>query len=298
MAEWHRFLQNDLSAQMLENLLYNQAQWELLVQQELVVPESNEMSDADVVEDDLETGSGNDSAELLLPRRCSLNPVRQEVKEELRRLSVPWNMFQDLPIKCNEATNKDAAVADCACGQDDAARSINSQISLQVNLQAAQGDLMSGDVLAESSIISITSAEAASRLKTVLNKKGPRPLVRQNTFPPPQGARWNSFKQNSLIKCDSQTQNDETDDASVASREPTEKAEPAAQEENISSPAEIPAITDNLEKENLGPVIIEYTANRLESAIADTVEQESAPSVVTEQPRRRSVPADMAIYGE
>ncbi|KPJ10282.1 High affinity cAMP-specific 3',5'-cyclic phosphodiesterase 7A, partial [Papilio machaon] len=102
IKEWHRFLQNDLSTQMLDNLLSNQNKWERLIAME--VPEKNptEAPDTDVADDNIESGSGlSDSSELLLPgRRSSLNPIKPRgFKEQLRRFSVPLNIFQERKIK-------------------------------------------------------------------------------------------------------------------------------------------------------------------------------------------------------
>ncbi|XP_045509404.1 cGMP-inhibited 3',5'-cyclic phosphodiesterase B-like isoform X2 [Colias croceus] len=191
ITEWHKFLQNDLSAQMLDNLKYNQDQWESLVVQELAEETRTEISDADMVDDDLETGTNiSDSSEMLLPlRRSSLNPPKPiSLREQLRRLSVPLNVFQDSRYKNKSRTG---SVAEEQCQEQGSAmgseHSLHSQLSVRGHCEpkgAEEKVLSTEKLLPDSSIASITTPVQATRLKTVLKDGGTWKLVRQQTFPP------------------------------------------------------------------------------------------------------------------
>ncbi|XP_052752690.1 dual specificity calcium/calmodulin-dependent 3',5'-cyclic nucleotide phosphodiesterase 1C-like isoform X2 [Galleria mellonella] len=196
ITEWHRFLQNDLSNQMLKNLLYNQNKWETLVAQEIAEETGTEISDADMVDDDLETCSGtniSDSSELLLPlRRSSLNPSKQVgLKEQLRRFSVPLNVFQDTKFR-NKDKSRASSVAEpknksntSPLGSE---HSIHSQLSVHGHCDHNDGIsekvLSTEKLLPDSSIASITTPVQATRLNTVLKDGGSWKLIRQQTFPP------------------------------------------------------------------------------------------------------------------
>ncbi|GBP00257.1 High affinity cAMP-specific 3',5'-cyclic phosphodiesterase 7A [Eumeta japonica] len=150
IAEWHRFLHNDLSSQMSQNLLYNQCKWEMLLAQEIAEETRTEISDAELVEDELDTSPGIDiseSAEQLLPlRRGSLNPAQ-----------VPSDKYKDhlsLGEQCDHHAAADPVHLSTECLRPD------------------------------SSIASITTPRQATRLSCVL-KDGPGwKLIRQQTFPP------------------------------------------------------------------------------------------------------------------
>ncbi|XP_022832813.1 cAMP-specific 3',5'-cyclic phosphodiesterase 4B-like isoform X2 [Spodoptera litura] len=198
ISEWHRFLQNDLSSQMLNNLLFNQQKWETLVLEEQAQETRTEISDADAADDDLDTGSDtnmSDSSELLLPpRRCSLNPVRHNAfKEQLRRFSVPLNVFQDSKFKNREREKSRASsLAEprprCSRSPAPSEPSLHSQLSVRGHCEHQQEPtervLSSEKLLPDSSIASITTPVQATRLNTVLKEGGSWKLVRQQTFPP------------------------------------------------------------------------------------------------------------------
>ncbi|XP_050684161.1 uncharacterized protein LOC126979034 isoform X3 [Leptidea sinapis] len=187
IAEWHKFLQNDLSSQMINNLKYNQKKWETLVAQELAEEIRTETSDAEVVADDVEIGSEtnlSESSEMLLPlRRSSFNPPKPtSFKEQLRRFSVPLNMFQRdksytslslIEIEGNEDTSVKGSLT-----------SIQSQQSITGKCSCDEKVLSTENLLPNSSIASITTPVQASRLKTVLKGGRTFKLVRQKTFPP------------------------------------------------------------------------------------------------------------------
>ncbi|CAH0716624.1 unnamed protein product, partial [Brenthis ino] len=194
ISEWHRFLQNDLSAQMLENLFYNQSKWEMLVAQELAEEAKTEISDADLVDDELETCSGtniSDSSELLLPlRRSSLNPARPiDFKEQLRRFSVPLNVFQDTKFKYKEkgrgSLSTELRIKGIA-SLIGSGHSIHSQLGGQCESDEddAEKVLSTEKLLPDTSIASITTPVQATRLNTVIKEGGTWKLIRQQTFPP------------------------------------------------------------------------------------------------------------------
>ncbi|CAG9558210.1 unnamed protein product [Danaus chrysippus] len=193
ITEWHRFLQNDLSAQMLENLAYNQEKWETLLNQEIAEETKTEISDADMVDDDLETCSNtniSDSSELLLPlRRSSLNPTRPTgFRAQLRRFSVPLNIFQDSRFKNKEKT-RESCEAEL---RKDIASLMGSEHSIHSQLSVGHCDhsdkvekvLSTEKLLPDSSIASITTPVQATRLNTVIKGGSTWKLVRQQTFPP------------------------------------------------------------------------------------------------------------------
>lgn len=111
ILQWHIFLQNDLSAQMLEYLTNNQAKWAALVAEDIAAKKRAQNSAADRVDDDVQScasTSTSDSSELLLPgRRASLSPSKPiDFKEQLRRFSVPLNVFQDSRLQKGETESR------------------------------------------------------------------------------------------------------------------------------------------------------------------------------------------------
>ena len=178
---------------MLENLLYNQSKWEMLVAQELAEETKTEVSDADIIYDEIETCSGtniSDSSEPLLPlRRSSLNPTKPlGFREQLRRFSVPLNVFQDTKFKYKEK-GRSSLLGDLhgrgiatLMGSE---HSIHSQLGGQCELEDdAERILSTEKLLPDSTIASITTPIQATRLNTVLKEGGTWKLIRQQTFPP------------------------------------------------------------------------------------------------------------------
>ncbi|CAB3258916.1 unnamed protein product [Arctia plantaginis] len=202
IKEWDRFLKNDLSSQMLNNLLYNQNKWDTLVAEELAEETRTEISEADIVDDDLDTCSGtniSDSSELLLPpRRSSLNPAKSgALKEQLRRFSVPLNVFQDSKFKTRGDKSRASSMVDpqkaeiaSTAGSE---HSIHSQLSVRGQCEHTHEKpekvLSTEKLLPDSSIASITTSVQATRLNTVIKGGGTWKLVRQQTFPPLEPAR-------------------------------------------------------------------------------------------------------------
>ncbi|XP_075991447.1 uncharacterized protein LOC142986723 isoform X2 [Anticarsia gemmatalis] len=110
ITEWHRFLNNDLSNQMFENLLYNQTQWEAMLGEELEEEarkkaleqqqqQRQQQQQHESTEDEHEHAESDlsSSSEMLLPRRrSSLTPARTPgLKDQLRRFSVPQGVAHE-----------------------------------------------------------------------------------------------------------------------------------------------------------------------------------------------------------
>lgn len=147
-----------------------------------------EISDADLVEDDIETCSGtnmSDSYELLLPtRRSSLNPTKPGFKEQLRRFSVPLNVFQDTKFKSRDRSRASPSTEyreDSPLGSE---YSLQSHMSARGYELSAEKVLSTEKLLPDSSIASITTPVQATRLGAVIKEGGSWKLVRQQTFPP------------------------------------------------------------------------------------------------------------------
>lgn len=194
IQEWHRFLQSDLSRQMMRNLLYNQNKWETLMAEELAEETKTEVSEADIIEDEDdeeedETGSMSDSAERLLPlrRRSLTTKKRSGMRRQIRRFSVPLNVFQDSCLKNKDSARVTSKLDEPSCSKTlpspmGSEHSLHSQLSISGHCEPGQSAdaekaLCSEKLLPDSSIASITTPAQASRLQALK-------LVRQQTFPP------------------------------------------------------------------------------------------------------------------
>lgn len=181
---------------MLRNLIYNQNKWETLMNEEANEETKTETSEADPVEE--EAGADNDSRRLLLPpRRASLNPPvkkKSPFKDQLRRFSVPLNVFQDVRYRHRELREKShtSSVTDEGARRqpsaDGSQPSLHSQLSVRGHCSHSEepdGQLNADGLLPDSTIASITTPAQAQRLNTVLREGGNvNKLVRQKTFPP------------------------------------------------------------------------------------------------------------------
>lgn len=326
IMEWHRFLQNDLSAQMLENLLYNQSKWEMLVAQEIAEETKTEISDADLVDDDLDTCSGtniSDSSELLLPlRRSSLNPTRQVgLKEQLRRFSVPLNVFQDCKFK-NRDKSRASSVADSRSRGNGShmgsEHSIHSQLSVRGQCEhhtVSEKVLSTEKLLPDSSIASITTPVQATRLNTVLKEGGTWKLIRQQTFPPLEtAARAHSLAARPLHTSNedaiypsrlSKTENGRFDKkegrfSNIFKRNDTDKTDNDDASENIN--VDVTECSRNLEKENLDPMMrglgMRRDSSGIGSQLRDNLTAVQLGVFASDQllRRRKSMPAETVAY--
>lgn len=325
ISEWHRFLQNDLSEQMLQNLLYNQSKWEMLVQQELAEETKTEVSDADLVDDDLETCSGtniSDSSELLLPlRRSSLNPIKQgSLKEQLRRFSVPLNVFQDTKYKNREKSRASSVAESRSRGTASlmgSEHSLHSQLSVRGHCEhshsSAEKVLSTEKLLPDSSIASITTPVQATRLNTVLKEGGSWKLIRQQTFPPLETvARAHSLAARPMYTSNedaiypsrySKTENGKFDKkegriSNIFKRNDTDKTD---NDDASVTNVDVTECSLNLEKENLDPLTKDSSDSPvLGSQLRDNLTSMQLEIISPDQllRRRKSMPTDALAYSK
>lgn len=298
ISEWHRFLQNDLSSQMLRNLRYNQGQWDQLVAEELAEETGTEISDAELVADDLETVSDNisESSELLLPRRSSLTPAKQRgFKDQLRRFSVPLNVFQDSKFKNRERSQTSSNESE-ARGSE---HSLHSQLSVRGQCAAGGEKAISAEkLLPDLSIASLTTPRQATRLAALAE---PARLLRQQTFPPPDGARAVALAARPLHASN--------DDAVYPRQTKTEIGQKLLEgrirnlfkktdndDASENNKVVVTGSPQNLEKENRDPC-----AERRESAPVGSQLRDNMAVTLPLQPehllRRKSMPTDTISYG-
>ncbi|PSN42403.1 hypothetical protein C0J52_25312 [Blattella germanica] len=185
--EWHRFLDTDLSTMMMGHLRGNQSRWEALVQQELAEETRTEISEAEVLDEEVGGSSEEEAAtgaedttgsvEMLLPdsRRPSL-PCHSEETDSSQRVgrrhSVPLSMPRPLPFS----------------------RTIIRRESLPVGEHRAQRRYPSGpilhleeeeeEVLGQSSL-SLISACSSEALHSSGSGKNNRPVSAENLLPEP-----------------------------------------------------------------------------------------------------------------
>ncbi|CAK1588034.1 unnamed protein product [Parnassius mnemosyne] len=317
ITEWHRFLQNDLSTQMLENLLYNQNKWELAVDTEIAEEMRTETSDADLVDDDLETCSGtniSDSSELLLPgRRSSLNPTKPGLREQLRRFSVPLNVLQDSKFKSRDRSR---ASPSFDFHRDNGSPlgseySLHSQLSARGHYEsvsaAAEKVLSTEKLLPNSSIASITTPVQATRLNTVIKDGGSWKLIRQQTFPPletvarahPLASRPLHTSNEDAINWSRFTKSDffqrfeiKRDKFSLLKKTETEKTgnDDASSENNN---VDVGDSAQRTEKENYELVRVTVGSQLRDNLTAVTLDTFASDQL---QRRRKSMPADAVAY--
>lgn len=153
-----------------------------------------ETSDADNLDDDNDDGCRKTGSQKLLlpPRRGSLNPPPKKLfRDQLRRFSVPLNVFQDVRFRHRDRSRA-ASLADERArlqpSPGSSQPSLHSQLSVRGHCshsQEADRPLNSEVLLPDSTIASITTPAQAVRLNTVLKEGGNlNKLVRQQTFPP------------------------------------------------------------------------------------------------------------------
>lgn len=333
ITEWHRFLHNDLSKQMLKNLRFNQDKWEALVAQELAEEAGLETTDAvDLMEDDLEAYSltnASDSSDLLLPlRRSSLNPVKPNgLKAQLRRFSAPLNVFQD-KSKSKEKRASSAAEHSSPNGSEPSVHSASVRALVEPAPEPAEKVLSTENLLPDSTIASITTPVQATRIHSMLKEGSSWRLVRQQTFPPLEGAsRSNGFFSRPLQKSNEEPSRyrsetwlkfDAKKDGKFYSLFKKNDTTPMIETGDGSSPVEAEEGTEGaeapkkLEKENLKPVVSVAASPTSAPSVASAARRESVPvgsqlrDNITSVPlsslasdnmlrRRKSMPADAII---
>lgn len=183
--EWDRFLQTDLSNQMIKNLKFNQNKWESLVQEEL----ANEISEAneEIEEEADKTSLTNvsDTIELLIPlRRNSLATSKaSNMRYQLRRFSVPLNIFQDYKLKNKE--NQENLNDIKNCGKPDCFLNLHSQLSISKlsNVKCSKENVSCEKNLPEPSNTYAKNLSQANHICSILREPSWK-LLRQQTFPP------------------------------------------------------------------------------------------------------------------
>ncbi|XP_063837580.1 dual specificity calcium/calmodulin-dependent 3',5'-cyclic nucleotide phosphodiesterase 1C-like isoform X2 [Ostrinia nubilalis] len=303
ISEWHRFLHNDLSTQMLKNLLYNQKKWESLLEQEEAEENGTEIPipEDETPEEESEPAL-SDSSEMLLPRRSSLNPtqVKQNgLKDQLRRFSVPLNMRSEKLKRGSLA----AAEGITPCESE---HSLHCDASDKV-----EKVLSTENLLPNTTIASITTPKQATRLNTVFKDGCTWKLVRQQTFPPldPHArlhgyfSREHQDKSDEPVLCsrfrseawlnDGKTDGKSDDRLKEFKKKETEKTVSDGSPTNGTSSAEA---SPARRKENWIPIVKPLGAIRRESAVGSQL-RDNITSFQLGAPydalcRRKSMPAD------
>ena len=188
--EWHRFLGTELSTMMMGHLRGNQNRWEALVQQELAEETRTEISEAEVLDEEVggsseeEAGTVTDditgSVELLLPnsgsRRQSLpsnNDDTDASQRVGRRHSVPLSMPRPPPVT----------------------RTIIRRESLPIGEHRIQRRYPSGPILhleeeeevqlGQSSLSLLSACSSEAQHSSAGNGHGSRPVSAENLLPEP-----------------------------------------------------------------------------------------------------------------
>lgn len=222
--EWHRFLGDGLSDDMMKNLRGNQAKWEMLVQQEIAEETKTEISDAEVLDEEILADNSEDviqesteSTELLSSERTrrgsfltipDINSCHQRVG---RRHSVPLSVPSPPAVTRTIIRRESLAIGEQRANRQFGSGFLEEEEEELMNLGQSSLSLVSStnksnegsvheerpvsaeNLLPEPSIASITTVTEASRLSSVLHG-GTSPLgnppksqlTRQQTFPPLQ----------------------------------------------------------------------------------------------------------------
>ena len=217
MVEWHRFLKSELSYRMMRYLKYNEKQWDQRLQAEIAEETRTEISDAEVLEEDIDESDDSrieyaGSPELILPeikssRRSSLQIPTYSLKDRERRLSVPLHpvpkiiLPRDHMIRQNEAL-LESDEHEHKFDQDslsilssDSESGPRARSSIESN---EERPLSAENLLPDLSIASMTASACADKLNFVMHgstnfpphllgvQTASKHLVRQQTFPPLQ----------------------------------------------------------------------------------------------------------------
>jgi cAMP-specific phosphodiesterase 4 len=221
MDEWHRFLKSPLSHKMMYHLKYNQNQWEGRLQAELAEETRTEISDTELLEEEVEENEededGNyldisDSAEVLIPtmkataRRSSLQvPVFGANRFE-RRHSMPIHpvpkiilLPADLQLSRPQESIQES---DENRFDNDSLSLLSSDSDSHHRARSSTGSndrerpLSAENLLPDLNITSMTDSVCAGKLNFVmqggtntpnfLSVQTSKHLIRQQTFPPLQ----------------------------------------------------------------------------------------------------------------
>lgn len=220
--EWHRFLDTNLSRKMMRYLKYNQNQWETKVAVELAEETRTEISDADVIDgeiddivDDESCHDLSDSAEVLLPettkfpRRSSLQVPGFRSGRSDRRHSVPFNAPRIIvtqkgggsrfPIHEINETKFDNDSFSLLSSDSDSNGQRGRSSRSDSGAPEKERPLSAETLVADLNIASMTDSECANRLNFVMHGgsvgntsnmhfigNATKHLIRQQTFPPLQ----------------------------------------------------------------------------------------------------------------
>ncbi|KAL7046126.1 hypothetical protein ACKWTF_002489 [Chironomus riparius] len=218
MVEWHRFLKTELSYRMMRHLKYNEKQWDSRLQTELAEETRTEISDAEVLEEDIDEADDDSrieyagSPEMILPeikssRRSSLQIPTYSLKDRERRLSVPLHPVpkiilppRDHMMRQNEALlesdeNEHRFDQDSlSLLSSDSESGPRARSSIESNDN--ERPLSAENLLPDLNIASMTASACADKLNIVMHGSTNFPqhmlgvvtkhLVRQQTFPPLQ----------------------------------------------------------------------------------------------------------------
>lgn len=218
MVEWHRFLKSELSYRMMRYLKYNEKQWDQRLQAEIAEETRTEISDAELLEEDIDESDDSrieyaGSPEMILPeikssRRSSLQIPTYSLKDRERRLSVPLHPVpkiilppRDHMMRQTEALLESDENEINKFDQDslsilssDSESGPRARSSIESN---EERPLSAENLLPDLNIASMTASACADRLNLVMHGSTNFPphflgvttskhLVRQQTFPPLQ----------------------------------------------------------------------------------------------------------------
>jgi hypothetical protein len=216
MAEWHRFHKTELSYRMMRHLKYNEKQWDSRLQAELAEETRTEISDAELLEEDIDEGDDDSrieyagSPEMMLPeikssRRSSLQIPTYSLKDRERRLSVPLHPVPKIILPSRDLKAEaflESDEHDHKFDQDSLSLlSSDSESGARARSSIDSNDnerpLSAENLLPDLNIASMTASACADKLNIVMHGSTNFPshmlavstskhLVRQQTFPPLQ----------------------------------------------------------------------------------------------------------------
>jgi cAMP-specific phosphodiesterase 4 len=217
MAEWHRFHKSELSYRMMRYLKYNEKQWDQRLQAEIAEETRTEISDAEVLEEDIDESDDSrieyaGSPEMILPeikcsRRSSLQIPTYSLKDRERRLSVPLHQVPKIILPHREhmmRPNEALLESDehehkfdqdsLSILSSDSESGARARSSIESN---EERPLSAENLLPDLNIASMTASACGDKLNIVMHGSTNFPphllgvttskhLIRQQTFPPLQ----------------------------------------------------------------------------------------------------------------
>lgn len=322
VSEWHDFLNNDLTAEMMMNLKINQSKWDALVKQENEEEGETEISEAEGIDEEACSNGSSDSVDPLLPK---IKTPEEPKCDELRRYSVPANLestsgenikntrrdsyhFEEKPSPFKISLADDEKLS-----FKDSMFLFHSSLSLNRIMDENRADnlMIAETLLPEHSIATITNVEEANRINIVVHGNVPqKTLVRQLTYPPIQPfSRVRYFStaeeaafgvepvaegsaQSTSSQC---SQSDSpTSPSSVPDGADVEKSDDTKPEESTGLDVDKPEEGNKFEKENCDPKVANLNFNRRSSAPTTSDNVNDIPRL---DERRCSVPIESHSNG-